>query len=323
MKKKTIIWGAAILGLAILVTLLVRYRLHASTSIEGAVILQDSDPRKQLPIPGVEVTAILGNTTVQSRSDASGFFRMTVRGAYWLRQRASLTFQRQGYEPVRISQPLTEQIYVVRMTALKPAAQPFTEEAVLKDVRVRYAAKTSTPVDVGSSAQAFEVKNTGGVPCNGAEPCSPDGKWKASIDGLTLDAGEGHEFRNVSASCIAGPCPFTKIESDQFSRGGRNIKVSVRNWSDTVTFLVDAEVVQTLPTDLIREAYPIIFGREMSFTIPPTGEGPSIEADLNGTEIVFPLGPTLALSWAQCNLQVSSDRAKLYRCELKPGYRFQ
>jgi hypothetical protein len=97
----------------------------------------------------------------------------------------------------------------------------------------------------------------------------------------------------------------------------------VRNWSDTATFLVEAEVTRSLPSDAIRQAYPTIYGRAMSFTLPSTAEGPSLEADLDGTEIVFPLGPTLRLSWAECNLQVRSDQTKLYGCELKPGYQFR
>jgi hypothetical protein len=97
----------------------------------------------------------------------------------------------------------------------------------------------------------------------------------------------------------------------------------VRNWSDTVTFLVEAEVIQTMLSDAIRNAYPTIFGREMSFTLPPTAQGPSIEADMNGEEIIYPLGRALTLPWAVCNLQMGADRTKLYRCELKPGYRFQ
>jgi hypothetical protein len=62
----------------------------------------------------------------------------------------------------------------------------------LKDVRVRYASKTTTPVNVGSAVRTFEVANSGDVPCDRTPVCSPDGKWKAADGGLTLDAGEGH-----------------------------------------------------------------------------------------------------------------------------------
>jgi hypothetical protein len=74
---------------------------------------------------------------------------------------------------------------------------------------------------------------------------------------------------------------------------------------------------------MVRQAYPVIFGSEMSFTLPGTAGGPSIEAELNGSYIVFPLGPDLILSWATCSLKQNPDGSKLYSCELKPGYRFQ
>jgi len=326
MGKKALIWGAAVLAIAIVLILLIRNRLQKQgVLIQGAILMQDPDPRRQLPISGVEVTASVGEMVAQSRSDASGLFRLTVPRALWRNETADLVFRHSGYQPMHIMERLTDEIYVIRMTAVaaKAVPEPSGTQTPLKDVRVRYATKATTPIDVGSIAKTFEVTNVGDLLCNGAAACSPDGKWKAAIGVLTLDAGEGHEYRNARASCIAGPCPFAKIESDQFSRGGRIIKVSVRNWSDTVTFLVEAEVVQTIPSDAVRNAYPIIFGREMSFTLPPMAQGPSIEADLNGNEIIFPLGPALNLPWAVCNLQVGTDRTKLYRCELKNGYRFQ
>jgi hypothetical protein len=78
-----------------------------------------------------------------------------------------------------------------------------------------------------------------------------------------------------------------------------------------------------LPSDAIRQAYPAIYGRAMSFTLPAAAEGPSVEADLGEADIVFPLGPDLLLSWADCSLQVGADQTKLYRCDLKPGYEFR
>lgn len=324
-KKPAILWAAACMA-AIVLLLLLRGRLQRKSAlIEGAVLMQDADPRKQLPISGVEVTADVGEAMVESRSDAAGLFRLRVPRSLWRSETYSLDFRHPGYRSVHLTQRPAEQIYVVRMAVVpsQPVPEPTSAQATLKDVRVRYAAKATTPVNVGSVAKTFEVANAGDVPCSHAPVCSPNGKWKASIGGLTLDAGEGHEYRNVRMSCIAGPCPFARIDSDQFSGGGRVIKVLVRNWSDTVTFLAEAEVMQTIPSDSIRNAYPIIFGREMSFTLPPAAEGPSIETDIDGNEIVFPLGPALILPWAVCSLQVGADRTKLYRCELKTGYRFQ
>jgi hypothetical protein len=324
MWKKTAIWGTAAL-MAVVVLVIIRGRQRRSALIEGAVLMQDTDPRRQLPISGVDITAAVGEVVVRSRSDASGLFRLKVPLSLWRSETADLEFRRPGYQPVHVTERLADQLYVVRMAtvASQSVAEPTGTQATLKDVRVRYATKASTPINVGSIAKTFEVANVGDVSCNHAPVCSPNGKWKASVGGLTLDAGEGHEYRNVRMSCIAGPCPFAKIDTDQFSAGGRVIKVMVRNWSDTVTFLAEAEVMQTIPSDAIRNAYPIIFGREMSFTLPPAAQGPSIETDINGDEIVFPLGPALTLPWAACSLQVGADRTKLYRCELKTGYRFQ
>jgi hypothetical protein len=176
---------------------------------------------------------------------------------------------------------------------------------------------------VGSVAKTFEVANTGGIPCNGHPPCSPDGRWKASRGSTSLDAGQGNEFVDVRRSCIAGPCPFTSTEINQTAEAGRTLSVTALDWSDTATFLVEAEVTHLMLTELIRESYPVIFGNGMNFTLPANAEGPSIEAEVNGADIVFPLGPDLWLSWATCTVKVEGDRSKLYRCELKPGYRFQ
>src|SRR5205807_6307310 len=119
-------------------------------------------------------------------------------------------------------------------------------------VRVRYTVKALTEVNVGSAVRTFEVENKGNVPCQGRAPCSPDGKWKASTGTATLDAGVGNEFRNARASCIAGPCPFTRIDTSALENDGRTITVSATSWSDTATFLVEAEVVHPMVSDVVR-----------------------------------------------------------------------
>ncbi|MBV9082160.1 MAG: hypothetical protein JOZ62_05760, partial [Acidobacteriaceae bacterium] len=134
--------------------------------------------------------------------------------------------------------------------------------------------------------------------------------------------GQGNEIRDARVSCIAGPCPFTRIESN-LTDANRVLHASALGWSDTTTFLVEADIVHTTVQDMIRQSFPVKFGRGMNFTLPGTAAGPSIEAELNSQDIVFPLGPDLALSWATCTLKVDTDQSKLYSCELKPGYVFQ
>ncbi len=306
------------------ITLIVRMR-HARVTLAGVVLRQDSDPRKQLPIQDVKITATEGERSVQAESDAAGLFRLDLPNGGWRELPVALAFRDPGYQPMEITPTMNGELYVVRMTpVLAQAAAPVgAHEITIKDVRVRYAEKTSNTVDVGSAAKTFIVPNTGNVPCGDKPPCSPDSKWKASMGNITMDAGQGQQFDNARVSCIAGPCPFTKIETGAVPRPGRTIKVTIRNWSDTVTFLVEAEVTRSMPSDAIRQAYPAIYGRALSFTLPATAEGPSLEVDVGGSEIVFPLGPALQLSWADCSLQVGADQTKLYRCELKPGYEFQ
>src|SRR5260370_541360 len=60
----------------------------------------------------------------------------------------------------------------------------------------------------------------------------------------------GNEFRNARASCIAGPCPFTRIEADQFSQGGQTITASAPDCSDPATLIL-------APTSCLPMLFPI------------------------------------------------------------------
>jgi hypothetical protein len=201
-------------------------------------------------------------------------------------------------------------------TAVNPA-----KIVEIKNIQVRYSFKDESTVGVGSLAKQFSAPNTGNVPCRGHIPCSPDGRWKATMTDLSLDAEPGNEFGNVRVSCIAGPCAFTKIDPDHFQQAQSRITVSVLNWSDTADFLIEADISRTMVTDSVRISYPFILGDTMNFALPPSSEGPSVEADMGGQYIVFPLGPALILSWGTCSVEVSPNGDKQYRCQSKPGYR--
>jgi len=313
------------LGVVIAVLRVELPRIVRERSLAGAVLIANADPRKQLPVPNVEITADAGGTAARAKSDSSGFFRLSWRARVWQGEKVTLRFRHPDYQPLEITQPLSKELYIARMTSIASvkALESNTPEISVADIRVRYSVKATTTINVGSTAKTLEIFNTGNVPCEGRPPCSPDGAWKAAIGSMSLKAGDGQEFQNVRVSCIAGPCPFTKIESDGFARGGPKIDISVRAWSDTVIFLIEADVVHTMLSDAIRQAYPSIFGSDMTFTLPPTGQGPSIEAEVNKLEIVYPLGPDLSLSWAACRVQIASTGTKLYSCKLKPGYRFR
>jgi hypothetical protein len=99
--------------------------------------------------------------------------------------------------------------------------------------------------------------------------------------------------------------------------------VTILNWSDTATFLLQAEAVRDVRNDNTRTSYPVIFGRTMSFSLPASAEGTCIEAEVDGTAIVFPIVPNLSTGWADCVTQKEQDNNTLFRCELRPGYAFR
>jgi hypothetical protein len=315
--------GGTVVILAVVLTATLP-RTKTVSTVTGAVLRGDPDPREQLPIADAAITVAHGLAPGSFHSDGSGRFTIHFPEAIPAGEMITLKFRHPDYQPIDVTERAGDLLYVVRMTPNETGGRAASQKppVTISDVRVRYAAKVTTTANIGSTVRTFQVVNTGNVPCSGSSTCSPDGRWKASVGGLSLDAGDGNAFRNTRVSCIAGPCAFTRITNDAFSQGGRVISVSVLNWSDTTTFLIEAEVVRTMPTETVRHLYPVIFGRSMNFTLPPSGQGPSIEAEVNGESIVFPLGPKLILSWANCQLEVAPDFTKMYRCDLKDGYQF-
>ena len=321
--KKITLWvfvSLAILGATAAAILLSRRK---PVVLRGAVLREDRDPNRQLPLAGVEITATNGRGSAHAQSSPDGFFSLMLPKGLRRRQPVLLQFRLKDYAPLDWNDFISDKLYIARMTPLhqETVAETHTDITV-SNPRIRYTVKSTAEADIGSAVRAFDVVNVGNTPCGNRPPCAPGGKWKATIRSFFLDAGQGNEFRNIRVSCIAGPCPFTKIEGETYSQDQRRFTVTVRDWSDTTTFLVEAEVVHPMTNNLIRETYPVIFGRALNFSLAPAAEGPSIEADVAGEAIVFPLGPDLLLPWAICHVSIDKDQSRNYRCELKPGYRF-
>src|ERR1035438_3494501 len=326
MTRKSSLWIVPALAAGlILVGVLIRRQHWKPLTIKGAVTIKDADPRKQLPIADVEITVANNAGEPPAKSDSSGFFSLKLRKGLLRGQALTLKFRHPDYLPLDLPEFAGDKLYIAQMVpSLKNTDTVSNRPAVaVGDVRVRYSIMEIRTVNVGSAVKTFQVENVGNVPCKGRPPCSPDGKWKAAIASTSLDAGVGNEFHNARVSCIAGPCPFTKIESDEFAQNRQAIKASARDWSDPATFLVEAEVVHTMQSPIDHQSYPVIFGAALSFTLPTDAEGVSLEADIAGETVIFPLGPKLFLTWANCNARLNPARTSVYRCELKPGYRFQ
>lgn len=332
LRKKTVVLITAAAGVAAatLVFFGVRHWRPRLSVVQGAVIRSDSDPRKQLPIAGVEIIARYGDSSLATESDASGYFQIAIPGTVLPGQTVLLSFRQPGYKDlnlpviIRLRSSLRELIVAAMLpTGGEAGAGPAIARTGVSNIRVRYTENSETEENIGSEAKTFEIANRGNVPCRHRSPCSPDRYWKASTGSMQLDAGAGNEFREARASCIAGPCPFTRIDAHGFAQGGRMITATALDWSDTATFLLQAEVYRTSIVSEVRESYPVIYGRGLNFTLPPTAEGVCLVAELGGVEIVFPLGPDLDLSWATCTVMSAKNQPNsVYQCELKPGYKF-
>src|SRR4029077_14049559 len=186
--------------------------------IRGAIIQQEPDPAKQLPISDVEVTADNNLAVSGTSSDSSGFFSLSLRPEIKPGTPIVLKFRNSEFKPLDLEVAANDEIYVAHMAPARQEAPNCGPEVSVTGISVRYSVETTTAVNVGSAVKTFEVANSGNMPCQGKPPCSPGMQWKAAIGSATLDAGEGKEFRNARLSCIAGPCPFTMIESDNFSK---------------------------------------------------------------------------------------------------------
>jgi hypothetical protein len=304
-------------------------RLNPAITVEGSVLEQDADPSKRTPVPDVKVTALRGNTEIIQKTDPTGYFNVSLSGGIESGADLSLTFVKPGYKTIQMAPNKPgDQLYIVQMEPVAPPSIVKTQRvqtpakvSSIKDVRVRYSFKDQSTIPVGTIAKEFLAPNKGNIPCRNQKPCSPDGKWKATVTILPIDTDPGKEFRNVRVSCIAGPCHFLTVDPGITEHAAR-LKISVLNWSDTAAFLVEGDIIQTMTTNMVRQSYPFIIGNTMSFALPPTSQSVSIEANVDGKSIVFPLGPTLSLSWADCNVDTSSGGDKTYRCQLKPGYQF-
>lgn len=324
-KFKRWIWVIAVIAGIAVVALIIRHaNRRPPITLQGAVISQASQAEKELPVSGAEITASIGQVNAQCKSDSSGFFKLTLPGGQKSHTPITLEFRHHGYQPLVLPVIGGERLYVARMV---PTARPRSINlrrplVTVSNISVRYSATTSTAVNVGSTVKTFRVVNTGNVPCDHHKPCSPDGKWKAGEVTYSLDAGEGNLFRNARVSCIAGPCPFTRITPREFPLDTRTLKVTALDWSDTATFLVEAEVFHPLRNAEVRKSYPVIFGQVLDFTLPASAEGVCIEADVHGRHIIFPLGPEPVLPWAECTVRNDPNGTKAYRCGIKDGYRF-
>src|SRR5579863_1755648 len=105
-KSKKRFAGPVILGLifvAIVIAGVVHYR--KPISLRGAIVTQDDDPRRQAPIEGVEISAVDDVTVAPTKSDFSGFFKLTLPRWVLRGHPITLHFSHPDYEPLDLKDP--------------------------------------------------------------------------------------------------------------------------------------------------------------------------------------------------------------------------
>src|SRR5438876_5263030 len=146
-RKIGLIVVVAILG-TVMVLLVARFNKRRMIALKGAVITRDTDPRKQLPIAGVDITADNGLAVAKSQSDSSGLFNIAWRKRILRGQVVTLRFRKPDYEPLDLNINVADKASDKTFIA---ALAPVTRQTIIDDDRpqqtisnplVRYSIKT-------------------------------------------------------------------------------------------------------------------------------------------------------------------------------------
>jgi len=182
---KTWLWRVTILGILLAIcALILVWNRRRPIDLRGAILVQDSDPRKQLPIANVEISADSDLSPHPATSDSYGLFVLPL----WKRIRRGhpivLHLRHPRYRPLDLDDFVQDKLYVVHLVPLKAEETAQGQPAIkVTNVRVRYTVEAMSELNVGSAAKTFEVQNKGNVPCKRQRPCSPDGLWPVLLDG--------------------------------------------------------------------------------------------------------------------------------------------
>src|ERR1035438_7398375 len=99
-RKTAVIWTLVVFGILTTVFAAVFLHRRQPVTLRGAVLQQDRDPNKQLPLAEVEIVATNALGSAVSVSDSSGAFSLTLPKGLRRRQQVLLQFRRKDYRPI-------------------------------------------------------------------------------------------------------------------------------------------------------------------------------------------------------------------------------
>src|SRR5580698_391981 len=118
-RRKTItIWGVSILAILAVTSAIVLLSRTRPVTLRGAVLRQDGDPNRQLPLADVQIVATNALGSGTSKSDSSGYFTLALPKGLRRRQAVLLEFRHDGYQPLDLNDFIGDKIYVARMVPI-------------------------------------------------------------------------------------------------------------------------------------------------------------------------------------------------------------
>src|SRR5258708_5914143 len=108
----------ALAAVLALVGILFRRQHLKPVTIAGAITVKDADPRKQLPIAGVEITVADNSGAAPVKSDSSGFFSLKLRQGLRRGQAMTLMFRHPDYHPLDIPEFAGDKLYLIHLSPL-------------------------------------------------------------------------------------------------------------------------------------------------------------------------------------------------------------
>ena len=132
------LWIALIVPVLLAATTLsiIRWGIQKPISLSGAILVLDSDARKQLPIAGVAVSAD-DLATSDTVSDSSGLFVLHLRKAIRRGHAIVIHFRDPKYRSLDLKEYVGDKLYVVHLVPVSSRPTPKVPEVKIASSRRR------------------------------------------------------------------------------------------------------------------------------------------------------------------------------------------